>query len=215
MWKKAVDEVWTSSPSIRMSIPRQSRQNASFVTKEPLEWTYGILVPTSAMTCPAIPAMTFMSGPRNPRQPEVCFGCHQDVKIDVNKRSHHPILEGKIQCSSCHSPHGSLNKNMVKADDHQQLCFRCHADKRGPVVWEHPPVEENCMTCHDVHGSIHEQLLTERIPQLCQNCHDWSRHPGTPYDDSASFTSRWNCLRCHPAIHGSNSPSGGGFRFVR
>jgi predicted CXXCH cytochrome family protein len=71
------------------------------------------------------------------------------------------------------------------------------------------------MTCHYVHGSIHEQLLVERIPQLCQDCHDWSRHPGTPYDDSASFTSRWNCLRCHPAIHGSNSPSGGGFRFVR
>ncbi len=154
-------------------------------------------------------------GSQKPREPAVCFSCHQDVKIDVNKRSHHPILEGKIQCSSCHSPHGSLTRNMVKADDHQQLCFRCHADKRGPVVWEHPPVEENCMTCHDVHGSIHEQLLTERIPQLCQNCHDWSRHPGTPYDDSASFTSRWNCLRCHPYIHGSNSPSGGGMRFVR
>ncbi len=152
---------------------------------------------------------------QKPREPEVCFGCHKDVKIDTNKRSHHPILEGKIKCSSCHSPHGSLTRNLVKADDNQQLCYRCHADKRGPVVWEHPPVEENCMTCHNVHGSIHEQLLTERIPQLCQNCHDWSRHPGTPYDNSASFTSRWNCLRCHPAIHGSNSPSGGGMRFVR
>ena len=150
-----------------------------------------------------------------PKEPEVCFGCHRDVKIDVNKRSHHPIIEGKVSCSSCHSPHGSLSKGMVKAEDPQQLCFTCHADKRGPTVWEHPPVEENCQTCHSVHGSNHEKLLNERIPQLCQNCHDWSRHPGTPYDNNASFTSRVDCLRCHSAIHGSNSPSGAGMRYVR
>jgi len=152
---------------------------------------------------------------QKPRDPEVCFDCHRDVKIDANKRSHHPILEGKIRCSSCHSPHGSLNKHMVEADDPRELCFKCHADKRGPVVWEHAPVEEDCQSCHAVHGSSHARLLLERIPQLCQNCHDWSRHPGTPYDSTASFTSRFECLRCHSAIHGSNSPHAGGLRFVR
>lgn len=156
-----------------------------------------------------------VGGRQKPREPEVCFGCHLEVKIEANKRSHHPILEGKINCSSCHSPHGSMNEHMVKADDPRELCFKCHADKRGPVVWEHPPVEENCQSCHAVHGSNHTTLLTDRIPQLCQNCHDWSRHPGTPYDSTASFTSRFECLRCHSAIHGSNSPHGGGLRFVR
>lgn len=154
-------------------------------------------------------------GRQKPNEPEVCFSCHSNVKIEANKRSHHPILEGKVSCSSCHAPHGSLSRHMVKADDPQQLCFHCHADKRGPVVWEHPPVSENCQSCHTVHGSNHQKLLNERLPQLCQNCHDWSRHPGTPYDNTASYTSRVDCLRCHPAIHGSNSPSGEGMRFTR
>lgn len=156
-----------------------------------------------------------VGGRQKPNEPEVCFDCHRNVKIEANKRSHHPILQNKVSCSSCHSPHGSLSRNGIKADDTQQLCFKCHADKRGPTVWEHPPVEENCQTCHTAHGSIHARLLTERIPQLCQNCHDWSRHPGTPYDNNASFTSRWDCLRCHNHIHGSNSPSGSGRRFTR
>jgi DmsE family decaheme c-type cytochrome len=154
-------------------------------------------------------------GRQKPNEPEVCFGCHRDIKIEANKRSHHPILEGKVGCSDCHSPHGSLNKSMVKADDSQQLCFKCHADKRGPYVWEHPPVAENCLTCHSSHGSNHAKLLNERLPQLCQNCHDWSRHPGTAYDNNASRTSRVDCLRCHLTIHGSNSPAGGGMRWVR
>lgn len=157
-----------------------------------------------------------VGGRQKPREPEVCFGCHTEVRIEANKRSHHPIIEGKIKCSSCHSPHGSMSKHMVNADDSRELCFKCHADKRGPSVFIHPPVEENCQTCHTVHGSSHERLLTERIPQLCQNCHDWSRHPGTPYDNKAAFTGRFDCMRCHTAaIHGSNSPSGAGLRYVR
>lgn len=152
---------------------------------------------------------------QKPDDPDVCFECHRSVKVEANKRSHHPILQGKVSCSSCHAPHGSMTRSMLVADDAQELCFLCHADKRGPVVWEHPPVEENCQSCHTPHGSSHTRLLSERIPQLCQNCHDWSRHPGTPYDDAASFASRWDCLRCHPAIHGSNSPHGGGMRYVR
>lgn len=167
------------------------------------------------VSCDACHELHSEDGSQKPKEPEVCFGCHKDVKISANKRSHHPILEGKVSCSSCHDPHGSLNKGMVKSDDAQQLCYTCHADKRGPSVWEHPPVEENCQSCHTVHGSNHAKLLSERIPQLCQNCHDWSRHPGTPYDNTTSFSGRWDCLRCHSAIHGSNSPSGIGQGFVR
>ena len=86
-------------------------------------------------------------GRQKSNEPEVCFGCHRDVRVAVNKRSHHPIIEGKVKCSSCHSPHGSLSRHMVKADDSQQLCFTCHADKRGPYVYEHPPVAENSFAC--------------------------------------------------------------------
>jgi len=34
-------------------------------------------------------------------QPEVCFTCHKQQRIDVNKPSHHPIMEGKVACSAC------------------------------------------------------------------------------------------------------------------
>ncbi|SHI10866.1 decaheme c-type cytochrome, DmsE family [Desulfofustis glycolicus DSM 9705] len=153
------------------------------------------------------------AGSQKPREPEVCFGCHREIEIAANKYSHHPIIEGKVNCSSCHLPHGSVSTAMIKADSIQHLCFTCHADKRGPYIYEHPPVEENCLTCHSSHGSRHAKLLTEKVPNVCQDCHDWSRHPGTPYDNKTGFSgsspsNRFfarSCLNCHGAIHGSNS----------
>jgi DmsE family decaheme c-type cytochrome len=144
-------------------------------------------------------------------QPDVCFECHKSIKTQVSKQSHHPIMEGKVNCSDCHNPHGSASHAMLKAEGVNQLCYQCHADKRGPFIYEHPPVEENCAICHDPHGSRHAKLMTEKIPNLCQDCHDWSRHPGTPYDakNGISGTAPSNrffgrsCLNCHGNIHGS------------
>jgi len=149
-----------------------------------------------------------------PRQPDVCFGCHRDVKIEVSKRSHHPILEGKIQCSGCHDPHGTLTPRLVKAETVNELCYGCHAEKRGPFIWEHAPVEENCTICHTAHGSRQRSLLVKKVPNLCQECHDWSRHPGTAYDARTAFTGTApsnrsygrSCLNCHGTIHGSWAP---------
>jgi hypothetical protein len=33
----------------------------------------------------------------------------------------------------------------------------CHAEKRGPFLWEHAPSVENCANCHEAHGSIHSR----------------------------------------------------------
>ena len=51
------------------------------------------------------------------------------------------------------------------------LCVSCHADKRGPWIHEHPPVEENCAICHTPHGSAHKGLLAQKPPALCSDCH--------------------------------------------
>ena len=128
-----------------------------------------------------------------------------------------------MKCSDCHTAHGGFGKHMIKADSTNELCYRCHAEKRGPYMFEHPPVEENCLTCHQVHGSSHNQLLVKKPPQLCQACHDWSRHPGTPYTKFETFkgsspSNRMfarNCSLCHTTVHGSNGPAGSGLRFVR
>lgn len=145
---------------------------------------------------------------------ETCMSCHKDIKSAVAKFSHHPIETGKVGCMDCHASHGSNSHGMIKADNVNQLCYKCHAEKRGPFVWEHAPVEENCSTCHETHGTSHANLLKEKIPNLCQDCHDYSRHPGTIYDASRGFkgsapsaymVSR-SCNNCHSKIHGSNAP---------
>ena len=160
-------------------------------------------------------------------QYETCTACHKQVRSQLLKPSHHPIIEGKLACTDCHNPHGALSHAMIKNESVNDLCTTCHADKRGPWLHEHPPVEENCLTCHNSHGSIHKRLLNEKIPNLCQDCHDWSRHPGTPYGGNQGFVpgpgvavpnTRFiarACVNCHQQIHGTNAPASKGQRFLR
>ena len=54
-------------------------------------------------------------------------------------------------------------------------CYTCHAEKRGPFLWEHEPSSEDCGICHRPHGSLHPALLTSRPPLLCQQCHQSTR----------------------------------------
>ncbi len=161
-------------------------------------------------------------------QQEVCFNCHRDIRALVMRPSHHPIVEGKVKCTSCHNPHGALSPAMVNAASIKELCTTCHADKRGPFMFEHAPVEESCLNCHNPHGSRTLKLLNEKVPNLCQDCHDAAQHPGTMYDADNNFratpgpTSGPNtrfiarsCMNCHNEIHGSNSPASRARRFVR
>jgi DmsE family decaheme c-type cytochrome len=149
-------------------------------------------------------------------EPEVCFGCHKDIRAQANNFSHHPIIEGKVKCSACHNPHGSMTKAMLKEESVNQLCYKCHSDKRGPFVWEHPPVAENCLTCHNPHGAKSGRLLNEKMPTLCENCHASFDHLSIPYGSNSGFNGAnkrpefvgRSCLNCHGAIHGSNAPAG-------
>jgi DmsE family decaheme c-type cytochrome len=134
-----------------------------------------------------------------PNQADICANCHQPIRAATLKPSHHPIAEGKVKCSDCHNPHGSIAPAMLKQPTINDQCYSCHADKRGPHVFNHPPVEENCATCHNPHGSVHAKLLNESAPNLCQDCHDWSRHPGTIYGAAGAYN-------CQP---GDNTVSGG------
>lgn len=118
---------------------------------------------------------------RTARDTETCYTCHQNVRAQGMRQSHHPIREGKMECGSCHDPHSSAQKGMLKAESINDLCYSCHTDKRGPFLWEHAPVRENCQTCHTAHGSNHERLLVAKQPWLCQRCHMVTRHPGTLY----------------------------------
>ncbi len=148
-------------------------------------------------------------------QRDICFECHKVVRAQMHKRSHHPVVESQIACSDCHDPHGSLSEAQMARATVNDTCYRCHADKRGPFLWEHAPVREDCTICHRPHGSTQPALLKTRGPWLCQECHSAEFHPSEVYDGTdvrpGSFdqhTILKNCLNCHPKVHGSNHPAG-------
>ncbi|MFZ0353646.1 MAG: DmsE family decaheme c-type cytochrome, partial [Pseudolabrys sp.] len=89
-------------------------------------------------------------------QPDTCFQCHKDKRAQMFRASHMPLREGKITCSDCHNPHGSFTEALLRENSVNDNCYKCHAEKRGPFLFEHAPVRENCLACHDAHGSTNE-----------------------------------------------------------
>lgn len=153
-------------------------------------------------------------------QPDKCFSCHAEQRALTLQYSHHPIREGKVSCSDCHNPHGSPGPTLLKKVRVTDVCYTCHADKRGPMLWEHQPVREDCTNCHNPHGSVNPRLLKEKVPFLCLDCHaatndmggaGVSVHSVQPGSGSFYIFGDRSCLNCHSQIHGSNSPSGSTF----
>jgi DmsE family decaheme c-type cytochrome len=144
-----------------------------------------------------------------------CGTCHAQEKAKQTRFAHMPLGERKIECTSCHNPHGSPTPKLLLASSTNETCYTCHAEKRGPFLWEHAPVAENCATCHDSHGSSHEKMLKASRPRLCQQCHNSSGHPTIPRNAGAAadiqFVLNRQCSNCHFNIHGSNHPSGKAF----
>ena len=65
-------------------------------------------------------------------------------------------------CSDCHNPMGGPgDTKALKEFTVNETCYNCHADKRGPLLWEHQPVRENCLNCHTPHGSNQPRLMIE------------------------------------------------------
>ena len=142
---------------------------------------------------------------------DTCGQCHPQKRAATMRSSHMPLREGKMTCTSCHNPHGTVTPTLLRENSLNDTCYRCHTEKRGPFLWTHPPVQESCANCHDPHGSNHENMLIVAKPRLCQQCHVESRHPTNPYGrdtGSLKFVMGRSCVDCHANIHGSNHPSG-------
>ena len=119
-------------------------------------------------------------------QPEACFNCHKTERAQIHRISTHPIAAGKVVCSDCHNPHGTTGPKNLAKNSVNEVCFQCHAEKRGPFLWEHPSAMDDCMNCHTPHGSTNTPLLRARPPYLCQECHgDGAPHPGNVYSASS------------------------------
>ena len=148
-------------------------------------------------------------------QATVCTECHRTVAADMLKRSSHPMRENQLLCRDCHDPHGSAGDALAIRATTNDTCFACHAEMRGPFLWEHPPAAEDCLICHAPHGSNQPALLVRRAPQLCQECHSSAGHRSFPQvaaqlppGPASEFLIAQACLNCHTEVHGSNHPSG-------
>ena len=142
-----------------------------------------------------------------PTTTDTCYSCHNDVRTEQQKMSHHPVREGRMDCASCHNAHGSTD-GLLRKNTINETCVSCHTEKRGPFLWEHAPARENCANCHMPHGSNHRSLLTTKDPFLCLGCHSYGGHINVPRYNRTSNPYGSGCVNCHISTHGSNHPSG-------
>jgi DmsE family decaheme c-type cytochrome len=158
------------------------------------------------------------------KQSELCYGCHTPVRAQFSMPFKHRVNEGFMQCSDCHNPHGAfaptwrmgVRPRMVEqALGNEEPCLKCHSDKRGPFVFEHPSVRvDGCETCHFPHGSTNARLLRRPfVFTVCLECHNGAGNFGrrgqgiqrlSPSHDMLDPRYQ-RCTTCHVRIHGSNS----------
>ena len=57
-------------------------------------------------------------------EPDTCFQCHKDRRAQMLQSSHMPMREGKVTCTNCHNPHGSITEALMSARfDQRQLLY--------------------------------------------------------------------------------------------
>jgi predicted CXXCH cytochrome family protein len=145
-------------------------------------------------------------------EPQLCIGCHTEVKSQFSKPFRHKVLEGTMNCSDCHNPHGGFELRQTRLSvGVDTACIKCHTDKQGPFVFEHAPVKiEGCAACHIPHGTANPKMLKRpQVRQLCLECHSGitdqlSGDPAGPFHNQAIIRDQ-NCTVCHAFIHGSNA----------
>lgn len=143
--------------------------------------------------------------------PKLCYQCHTEQKAEFSRPYRHRVNEGLVQCSDCHNEHGGLVAKQLRTSAEQdQVCFKCHTEKKGPFVYEHMPVKtEGCTSCHSPHGSTNPRMLkVSQVNLLCLQCHTQSMSNtlsqppiGPAHNQSQKYQA---CTMCHGFIHGSN-----------
>ncbi|NWG14003.1 MAG: hypothetical protein HXY20_10765, partial [Acidobacteria bacterium] len=107
------------------------------------------------------------------RPNDLCLGCHTS-KQGPFVFDHKPVSES---CSSCHTPHGSVNNNLLKQNE--------------PFL---------CLQCHEAHFHIGRSGASTPV-QLPTG---GSSNPWGEAGWRRAFGTK--CTQCHPSVHGSDLP---------
>jgi len=156
------------------------------------------------------------------KNPDNCFQCHLDKRAEFSLQYHHPVTEGRMDCTACHNPHGANIHATpeIPLGRSNETCSQCHRNQSRPHVFEHEALREGCVECHNPHGSINSKLLVQRDNNLCLKCHAQVAMPGTkgttyigtmPHAgfSPTEFLKQGTCFSagCHTAVHGSDVDS--------
>lgn len=144
------------------------------------------------------------------KNPDSCFQCHLDKRGEFALPHAHPM--GKVTCTDCHDPHkgDAIIGGGTKLQTMNDTCLKCHEAQRGPHVFEHEALRDNCTTCHNPHGTVNEKMLKSRNQTLCLQCHYQQQTTAGQLliggRDHAAFVQRGTCWTagCHEAVHGSH-----------
>ena len=151
---------------------------------------------------------------------KLCAGCHKNKDM----QSSHKNFPGKVKdCLSCHNPHGSNRKKLVRNVLHKPFakgcnechakgkkgtenCLRCHEKIKEKLYTTHNHMTGStvnaCTTCHSPHAGDGKKLLRGRHEaQACRRCHEdsFKRYSAKRYKHPDLL----NCGNCHDP-HGSN-----------
>ena len=88
-----------------------------------------------------------------------------------HRTSRHPIKEGKV-ASDCHNPHGTAGPTLLVRRSEQHLLHLPHGEARA--VRPQSSAEPKTARLATTRGSTNRALLRQRLPFLCQQCHEAS-----------------------------------------
>ncbi len=100
---------------------------------------------------------------------EQCAACH---RLPERNHIHAPVAEG--QCMTCHVPHHSDQRYLLRTQDKVQLCSGCHEAQVGSATsFVHgATTQEGCVGCHSPHSTWLPHLLKEEGNKACLGCHE-------------------------------------------
>lgn len=128
-----------------------------------------------------------------------CTYCH---KVVGTKSHQHDAL--KNGCSTCHEPHVSRTKFLLKADSTEALCMTCHNTPLKRFAHD-PFAKGQCTLCHQPHEADNRQLLRGGTrSDHCFSCHTDTRSKL----QKAAFVhspAKQDCDLCH-SPHATDHP---------
>jgi predicted CXXCH cytochrome family protein len=155
----------------------------------------------------AYPALLVKEGDK------LCLGCHESGTVQKK----HPNFPAEVKnCGTCHSPHGSDNRHLIRNVLHEPFstgCNDCHVQKGVPVGVEKMASSHNhlvrygkngCIACHSPHAADDKRLLKGKERYICSTCHSdtFKRYDTAHYKHMTTDS----CTDCH-VPHGSNYPN--------